>query len=92
MFIVMPSLEWWPIKAKEAPSPHEVRLTPLDTNPVFQYLRASPSIHGKNDWASSYVMTTPGWYQSCFFLKICQDIVFQYNFFNNLGKKKIHIK
>ena len=43
MFIVMPSLEWWPIKAKEAPSPHEVRLTPLDTNPVFQYLGASPS-------------------------------------------------
>ena len=23
-------------KAKEAPSPHEVRLAPLDTNPVFQ--------------------------------------------------------
>ena len=30
-----PSLEGWPTKAKEAPSPHEVRLTPLDTNPVF---------------------------------------------------------
>ena len=29
-----PSLEGWPTKAKEAPSPHEVRLTPLDTNPV----------------------------------------------------------
>ena len=26
----------WPTKTKEAPSPHEVRLTPLDTNPVFQ--------------------------------------------------------
>ena len=49
MFIVMPSLEGWPIKDKEAPSPLEVRVTPLDTNPVFQYLRASPSIHGKND-------------------------------------------
>ena len=33
------SLEGWPTKAKEAPSPHEVRLTPLDTNPVFQCLR-----------------------------------------------------
>ena len=33
--LVTPSLEWWPTKAKEAPSPHEVRLTPLDTNPVF---------------------------------------------------------
>ena len=25
-------------KAKEAPSPHEVRLAPLDSNPVFQSL------------------------------------------------------
>ena len=33
-----PSLEGWPTKAKEAPSPHEVRLAPLDTNPVFQCL------------------------------------------------------
>ena len=31
-------LEGWPTKAKEAPSPQEVRLTPLDTNPVFQCL------------------------------------------------------
>ena len=34
-----PSLERWPTKAKEAPSPHEVRLALLDTNPVFQSLR-----------------------------------------------------
>ena len=33
-----PSLEGWPTKAKEAPSPHKVRLAPLDTNPVFQSL------------------------------------------------------
>ena len=33
-----PSLEGWPTKAKEAPSPHEVRISPLDTNPVFQSL------------------------------------------------------
>ena len=26
----------WPTKTKGAPSPHEVRLTLLDTNPVFQ--------------------------------------------------------
>ena len=38
-FIVMPSQEGWPAKAKETPSPHKVRLTPLDTNPVFLYLR-----------------------------------------------------
>ena len=33
-----PSAEGWPTKAKETPSAHEVRLVPLDTNPVFQYL------------------------------------------------------
>ena len=33
-----PSLEGWPTKAKEAPSPYEVRLDPLDTNRVFQSL------------------------------------------------------
>ena len=36
-----PSLEGWPTKAKEAPSPHEVRISLLDTNPVFQSLRGS---------------------------------------------------
>ena len=36
--IVTPSLEELPTKAKESPSPHEVRLAPLDTNPVFQSL------------------------------------------------------
>ena len=30
-----PSLEGWPTKAKEASSPHEVRLALLDTNPVL---------------------------------------------------------
>ena len=35
---MIPSLEGWPTKAKEAPSPDEIRLTPLDTNPVFQCL------------------------------------------------------
>ena len=30
-----PSLEGWPTKAKEAPSPHEVRLTLLTTLEVF---------------------------------------------------------
>ena len=36
IFIMKPSLEGWPTGAKEAPSPHEVRLTLLDINPVFQ--------------------------------------------------------
>ena len=35
-----PPLEGWKIKAKEARSPHEVKLTPLDTNPVFKCLGA----------------------------------------------------
>ena len=35
---MIPSLEGRPTKVKEAPSPHEVRLTLLDTNPIFQYL------------------------------------------------------
>ena len=33
------SLEVWPTKAKEAPSPNEVRLALLDTNPLFHSLR-----------------------------------------------------
>ena len=33
-----PSQEGWLTKAKEARSPHEVRLAPLDTIPVFQSL------------------------------------------------------
>ena len=35
---MIPSLEGLPTKAKEAPSPHEGRLAPLDTIPVFQSL------------------------------------------------------
>ena len=38
-----PSLEGRSTKTKEAPSPHEVRLTSLDTNPVFKCLREMPS-------------------------------------------------
>ena len=37
-FVMTPSLEGWLTKAKEAPSAHEVRMTPLDVNPVFQCL------------------------------------------------------
>ena len=38
IFIMTPSLEGWSAKAKETPSPHVVRLAPLDINPVFQFL------------------------------------------------------
>ena len=33
-----PSLEVWPTKTKEALSPPELKLAPLDTNPVFPCL------------------------------------------------------
>ena len=49
IFIMIPSLEGWPTKAKEAPSPHEVRLNPLDTNLVFQSLRASSRLEHHPD-------------------------------------------
>ena len=39
-----PSLEGSTTKAKEAPSPHEVRPAPLDTNPVLQCLTESISL------------------------------------------------
>ena len=32
------SNEWWSTRAKVAPSPHRVRLSRLDSNPVFQCL------------------------------------------------------
>ena len=35
------SLEVRANKTKEAPSPHEVKLAPLDTNPVFYCLRGN---------------------------------------------------
>ena len=45
MFTVIPSLEGWLTKTKEAPSPHEVRLTPPETNQEFQYLGEEFKIH-----------------------------------------------
>ena len=38
IFIVTPSLDGLPTKAKDAPSPQEVRLALLE-NPVFKFLR-----------------------------------------------------
>ena len=49
---MIPSLEGWPTKAKEAPSPHEVRMSLLDTNPVFQ------SLGGK--WGKTFVEVAEG--------------------------------
>ena len=44
---MIPSLEGWPTRAKEATSPHEVRMSPLDTNPIFQSLRGALSFCDK---------------------------------------------
>ena len=41
---MIPSLEGLLTKAKEAPSPHELRLAPLDTNAVFHSLRDVSSL------------------------------------------------
>ena len=37
IFILTPSLEGLPTKAEEAPSPHDVRLAPLDTNQLNHF-------------------------------------------------------
>ena len=52
------SLEGWPTKAKEGLSPHEIRLAPLDTKPVFQSLRGKfsfnqPKIGCETGWCDS---------------------------------------
>ena len=43
-----PSLEGWPPNAKEALPPHEVRLAPLNTNPVFQSLEVPVTLNINN--------------------------------------------
>ena len=40
-----PSLEGGPAKANKAPSPHEVRLTLLDTNLLFQCFRVKEDVY-----------------------------------------------
>ena len=45
---MIPSLEGWPTKAKEAPSPHEVRLALLDTNPVLHSLGVEEQLTRRN--------------------------------------------
>ena len=51
------SLEEWPTKIKEVPSLHEVRLTPLDTNPVFQCFGDNPLW----EWKSTAEISIPPW-------------------------------
>ena len=53
---MIPSLEGWPTKAEEAPSPYKVRLAPLDTNPVFQNL-GEISLKKKEKEKEKYLFT-----------------------------------
>ena len=52
-----PSLEGLPTKAKEAHSPHKVRLSPLDTNPVFHKALAEDNFFCENKKLREYNMT-----------------------------------
>ena len=59
---MIPSLEGLPTKAKEAPSPHEVRLSPLDTNPVF---------HSLGDYEKNVrCLKTVLWNHACTFIAV----------------------
>ena len=59
IFNVIPSLEGWPTKAKEAPSPHEVRLARLDTNPVFQSLGGEQNEQNTRSASHGLLMKLP---------------------------------
>ena len=45
---MIPSLEGLPTKAKEATSPHEVRLAQLDTNPVFHSIGEKKNLYSQD--------------------------------------------
>ena len=45
---MIPPLGGWPTKANETTSPHEVRMSRLDTNPVFQSLEGKTVKVAKN--------------------------------------------
>ena len=52
------SLEGRPTKAKEAPSPHRVRLDLLDTNPIFQCLEVKFMLDCQKINLLTYFLTT----------------------------------
>ena len=58
IIIVPQSLKRWPTKAKEAPSPHEVRPTQLDTNPIFQYLGDKKILNSVKNLKVNHVVWT----------------------------------
>ena len=58
-------------QAKEAPSPHEVRLAPLDTNPVFESLRGNvfespPWLDQQYTASWWYIILNTSWWYSIF--------------------------
>ena len=76
------SLEGFSTKAKEAPSPHEVRLALLDTNPVFQCLWEKIRVHQMSV------------HQNYFHRQVCTNIygtfniIFLYNFIQSAIQTK----
>ena len=60
--MVTSSLEVWPTKVKEAPSPDEVSHTPLDINYVLQYFEDNPLNRNGNSLQS-------------FLLEICENLL-----------------
>ena len=57
IFIMTPSLERWPTKAKKAASPHEVRLAPLDTN-LSNYSTKTDIKNISHVYTSSFALKT----------------------------------
>ena len=76
------SLEGWPTKAKKTPSPQEVRMSPLDTNPVFQSLGGIKIVH----YTITMKGNNTGLHQNQR-RKVANDVVLQWIFCNIYSKE-----
>ena len=81
---MIPSLEGWPTKAKEAPSPHEVRLAPVDTKPVFQCLvfRIVRSVGVSSACFGFFISSC-----SSFIFRLYLSLFLMYEFYNFLDRQ-----
>ena len=57
-----PSLEWWPTKAKEAPSPHEVKSGPAGHQPTILMFPFYPSNDPENQKFKKNLKNAWGYY------------------------------
>ena len=86
---MIPSLEGWPTKAKEAPFPHEVRLAPLDTNPVVQCLGDNTFVYPLSFSTETKLLFLCGYLflyvflvsflmlSCCIYLKTCKTVLYK---------------